>query len=337
MEARLAFVSLLLGASLAAGCARNVEVADASFGGGSRESFAVAAGGVGPAGAVASPDRFLQLAGKKPGGLGFVQNTPDTWGPFDVQVHTGFFDPEQIASPFGVRVCLEIDDVGFDVFYDVCATHDGVDWSVAAFKGAPFMAIPGTIEIDEAEIELRVEQVDDDVNFYARALGAMAWTPVSTTAFAAQTEPLKAAVGATGLSKGTAVGFDDIVYVSSGPPSAPAPAVAVAADANAALLAGYAAYRDLEGGTPDFVSAAANLGDAGDALDDAQAGAAGLPPSKDVSSAAKLLGKADKGLVKAQDQVADGSAAKALKTLEKAADALIEAALLLNPQPLPAP
>ena len=118
---------------------------------------------------------------------------------------------------------------------------------------------------------------------------------------------------------------------------APAPAVAVAADANAALLAGYAAYRDLEGGAPDFASAAANLGDAADALDDAQAGAGALPPSKDVSSATKLLGKADKGLVKAQDQVADENAEKALKTLEKAGDALIEAALLLNPQPLGGP
>ena len=337
MRARLVFGSFLLGAALAAGCATNVEVADASFGGGSRESFAVAATGVGPAGAASSPDRFLQLAGKKPGGLGFVQNTPDTWGPFDVQVHTGFFDPELIAMPAGVRVCLEIDDVGFDVFYDVCATHNGAVWSVSAFKGAPFTPIAGTIQLDADEIELRAEQTGGDVNFYARVFGAMAWTPVSTTAFAAQAEPLKAAVGATGLSKGTAVGFDDIVYTSSGPPSAPAPAVAVAADANAALLAGYAAYQDLEGGAPDFVSAAASLGDAEDALDDAQAGAAGLPPSKDVSSAAKLLGKADKGLAKAQDQVAAESAAKALKTLEKAADALIEAALLLNPQPLPAP
>lgn len=337
MQARLVLVSLLVGAALAAGCARNIDVADASFGGSSRESFAVVATGVGPAGVATSPDRFLQLAGKKPGGLGFVQNTPDTWGPFDISVHTGFFDPDQIALPVGVRVCLEIDDVGFDVFYDVCGTHDGVDWNVAAFKGAPLTPIAGTIEIAAAEIELRVEQTGGNVNFHARAFGAMAWTLVSTTPFAAQTEPLKAAVGATGLSKGTAVGFDDLVYVSSGPPSMPAPAVSVAADANAALLAGYAAYRDLEAGTLDFVSAAANLGVAEDALDDALAGAAGLPPSKDVSSAAKLLGKADKGLAKAQDQVADASAEKALKTLEKAADALIEAALLLNPQPLPAP
>jgi hypothetical protein len=41
--------------------------------------------------------------------------------------------------------------------------------------------------------------------------------------------------------------------------------------------------------------------------------------------------------VKAQDQVAGEDAAKALKTLEKGGDALVEAALLLNPQPLPAP
>jgi hypothetical protein len=337
MNARFLFAFLLAAAPLAAGCATNLDVADASFGSGSRESFAAVAGGLGPAGATPTPDRFVVLAGKKPGGLGFVQNTPDTWGPFDVQVHTGFFDAEQMAAPSGVRVCLEISDVGFDVFYDVCALHDGADWTVSAFKGAPFMAIAGSIDIDADEIELRAEQAGGNVNFYAREFGAMAWTSVSSTAFAAQTEPLKPSFGATGLGKGTAVGFDDLVYVSAGPPSAPAPAVAAAADVNAALLAGLAAHQDLEGGVPDFVSAAANLGDAEDALDDAQAGVAGLPPSKAVSRAAKFLGKADKALVKAQDQVAGEDAAKALKTLEKGGDALVEAALLLNPQPLPAP
>jgi hypothetical protein len=337
MNARLLFAFLLAGTVLGAACATNIDVADASFGSGSRESLAAVAGGVGPAGAAPTPDRFVVLAGKKPGGLGFVQNTPDTWGPFDVQVHTGFFDPEQIATPAGVRVCLEISDVGFDVFYDVCALHDGDDWTVQALKGPPAAFIAGTLDLDAAEIELRAEQVDDDVNFYARAFGSMTWTPVSTTAFAAQTEPLKPSFGATGLSKGTAVGFDDLVFASSGPPSAPAPEVDVAADVNAALLAGLAAHQDLEGGVPDFPSAAANLGDAEDALDDAQAGIAGLTPSKAVSSAAKFLGKADKALAKAQDQVADQNAAKALKTLEKGGDALVEAALLLNPQPFPEP
>jgi hypothetical protein len=335
MHARPVFVSLLFAASLAAGCATNVEKTDADFStaGFQAGPVVITGGGLPPA----PTDRKLLLAGKKPGGLGFVQNTPDTWGPFDVQVRTGFLDLEQMDAPAGVRVCLEIDNVGFSIFYDVCATHDGVDWTVAAFKGAPVTAIPGSIELDADEIELRAEQVGGDVNFFARVAGAMAWTPVSTTAFAAQTEPLKAAVGATGLSKGTAVGFDDLIYVSSGPPVAPAPAVAVAADANAALLAGYAAYRDLEGGLLDLASAATNLADAAAALDDALAGVAALPESKTVKSAAKLLGKADKGLAKAQDQVADGAAEKALKTLEKAAAALIEAALLLNPQPLGGP
>jgi hypothetical protein len=337
MDTRFLFASLLAAVSLGAACASNIDVADASFRSGSRSSLAAVAGGIGPAGAPPTPDRFVVLAGKKPGGLGFVQNTPDTWGPFDVSVHTGFFDPDQMAAPAGVRVCLEISDVGFDVFYDVCALHDGVDWAVSAFKGAPFMAIAGTIDIDADEIELRAEQVDDDVNFYARAFGSMTWESVSTTAFAAQTEPLKPSFGATGLSKGTAVGFDDLFYDSSGPPSAPAPAVAVAADVNAALLAGLDAHRALEGGVPDFVDAAAALFDAQDAVEDAQAGAAALPASKEVSKATQFLGKAAKALAKAQDQVADQDAEKALKTLEKGGDSLVEAALLLNPQPLPEP
>jgi hypothetical protein len=332
---RLVFASLLLALAIASGCA-TAEVADARIGSGEREGFAVVtAAGAGPLGGGPSPDLFLEIAGSKPGGLAFVQNTPDTWGPFDVQVHTGFFDPAQKASPNGVRVCLEIDNVGFSVYYDVCAQYNqgaGL-WQVFAFTHAG--ALAGSVNLPDDEIELRVEQVSDDVNFYTRAFGSGSWQPVSTTSFPAQTAPLKAAFGATGLSKGTAVGFDDAVYVSGPPLVAPSAAAAVAADVNAALLAGYTAFQEIEDG--NLGSAETDLGDAADALDDAQLGVAALPPSKAVSSAAKQIGKADKTLAKAQDQVAVGDGDKALKTLQKLARPLIEAALLLNPQPLPGP
>jgi hypothetical protein len=330
MHARLLFAFSVTALALCAACARNVDVADASFGTGTRGALATVAGGIGPAGGAPQIDRFVTLAGKKPGGLGFVQNTPDTWGPFDVSVQTGFFDADQMANPTNVRVCLEISDVGFDVFYDACATHNGTLWVVQGFRGAPFSAVAGTIQIDSDEVELRVEQETTDINFYARAPGD-AWTPVSTTPFAAQTAPLKPSFGATGLSKGTAVGFDNLLFTTSDPPSAPAPAVAAAADVNAALLAGYAAYRQLE--QPDFATAEVNLGQAQDAIDDAQAAIAALPASREVSSAAKFVNKAEKSLAKAQDQVADEDAVKAMKTLEKGGDSLVEAALLLNPQP----
>jgi hypothetical protein len=330
MSARLLFTFLLAAAAVGAGCARNIDVADASFGTRTRSNLAVVAGGIGPAGGPPLIDRFVTLAGKKPNGLGFVQNTPDTWGPFDVQIRTGFFDADDMENPTNVRVCLEIGDVGFDVFYDACATHNGMLWNVQGFRGAPFAPVTGTIQIDSDEVELRVEQEGTDVNFYARIPGN-AWTPVSTTAFTPQTAAFKPSFGATGLSKGTVVGFDNLLFTTSDPPSAPAPAVAVAADVNAALLAGYAAYRQLE--QPDFATAAVNLGQAQDAIDDAQAGLAGLPSSREVSSATKFVAKAEKALAKAQDQVADEAAEKAMKTLEKGGDSLVEAALLLNPQP----
>ena len=275
MQARLVFVSLLLGAALAAGCARNIEVATRASAGGTRGALRGRRGRHRSGRARAAVPRPLPpLAGKKPGGLGFVQNTPDTWGPFDVSVRTGFFDPDQMASPHDVRVCLEIDDVGFDVFYDVCATHNGSLWVVQGFRGAPFSAVAGTIQIDSDEIELRVEQRRANINFYARAPGD-AWTPVSTTPFAAQTAPLKPSFGATGLSKGTSVGFDDLVFTSQRPAERAGAGGRRSGRRNAALLAGYAAYRQLE--QPDFATADVNLGQAQDAIDDAQAAIAGLP------------------------------------------------------------
>jgi hypothetical protein len=332
----LVFVSALTGAA----CARpeHNELADASFGRGSRETVAVAAAGIGPLGAAPAKNRFLALSGRKklpamgpPTGQGFVQNTPDVWGPFDLQIHTGFFDPDLRASPNGVRACLEVDDVGFDVFYDVCAQwNQGAGlWQVFAFTHNG--ALAGSVNLAVDEVELRVEQVDDDVNFYTRAAGAGAWSPVATTTFPAQTEPLKFAFGATGLTKGTAVGFDDAVFVSGPPLVAPTGGPLVAADVNAAVLAAYEAFDALDGAGPDFGAADAALADAADALDAAQDGAAGLPSP----GAVKLLGKAEKSLLKAQQQVGDESAVKALKSLEKLAHPLTEAALLLNPQPFP--
>jgi len=340
---RIVALALLSGPLLASGCAQvaHNELADASFGRGERETFAVVT--TARAGSLAASlpkDRFLLIGGRKSAptlGQGFVQNTPDTWGPFDVQVHTGFLDPELKAVPGGVRVCLEVDDVGFDVFYDVCAQYNqgATLWQVFAFT--QLGALGGSVNLPNDEIELRIEQTSDDVNFYTRAFGAGSWTPVSTTTFPAQTEPLKFSFGATGLTKGTAAGFDDAVFSSSAPPVAPTGAVAVAADVNDAVLAAYAAFQDLDGAGPDFGSAGANLDASASALDAAQAGAAALPATSDNQDAAKLLGKAEKSLVKAQQQVDDQTADKALKTLEKLAHPLTEAALLLNPQPFPAP
>jgi hypothetical protein len=316
----------------------HAEVADASIGLGSREAVAVA---VAPQGAPVALDRFVALTGKKAAqpigpGFAFVQSTPDIWGPFDVSIHTGFLDAERTAQRAGVQTCLEIDDVGFDVFYDVCGAFDGVDWNVTAFKGKPRVNLAGLVEIDADEIELRAEQTGGNVNFYARAFGSMAWSPVATTAFPAQVEPLKVAFGATGLAKNTTVGFDRLVVPFSGPPSAPAPAVDVAADVNAALVSAYGAFEALDE-SPDFDDAGLDLDAAADAIDAAQAGAAGLPETKENKKAAKFIDKAEKSLVKALDQVADEDAAKALKTLQKVGGSLIEAALLLNPQPFPPP
>lgn len=56
-----------------------------------------------------------------------------------------------------------------------------------------------------------------------------------------------------------------------------------------------------------------------------------------MSNAAKRIGKAGKSLAKAQDQVAAQNGAKAMKSLEKVAPPLIEAAHFLNPQPLGSP
>ena len=185
-------------------------------------------------------------------------------------------------------------------------------WQVFAFTQAG--ALTGSRNIASNELELRIEQVDDDLNFYTRAFGSSTWPLVATTTFPAQTEPFKVGFGGVSLSKGTAVGFDD-VSVTSGPPGvAPTGGALVAVDVNAALLSAYQAHHALDAGLGDFGTAGGAVEDAQLAVSDAEDGVAGLPPSKETQAAAKLLAKADKSLAKAHDLVVDEQAAKAQKS-----------------------
>lgn len=340
MHARLALallVSLLLFASA---CANRefADVADARIAGGTRDAgLAVAAVGPAGGGAPAAPNRYVAISGRRDTpGSAFIQNTPDVWAPFDVQIQAGFFDPEEKAAPDGVRVCLEIDTVGFDVFYLACGQYHAGTSRWQAFAGTDAGTLPDSELISGDEIELRVEQTGDDVNFYARAPGDLLWTLIDSTSFPGQSEPLKISFGVEALTKGTEVGFDGLAATFEQPPMPPAGAAAVAADVNFALFATLGAQRSLEGtaGIADLATASGALEAAADALVDAQAGAAGLPESKATKGAAKRIGKAAKTLAKALAQVdEDQDAAKAAKTLEKAGRPLVEASLLLSPQP----
>jgi len=341
MQARLVLGSLLGAALGASACAtHHVELADASISGANRSTgLAVTARANAPAASVPT-DRYVEVSGRKAAptlGTGFVQTTPDIWAPYDVQIHAGFFDPTQKATPQGVRICLEIDDVGFDVFYVVCGQHIAATSTWQTFAGTNLGNVAGVQNIVSEEIELRIEQrlegMDEKIFFSARAAGAPDWIAISNTDYPEQLDPHKASFGASNITKGTAVGFDGLQATFSAPPVPPTGTVAVAADVNAALIASLDAQLALDAGLDDFATAGTALGVAEDALDDAQAVA--LPATKENQTAIKHMAKADKSLAKAQEQVVDQDSAKALKTLEKLGRSLIEAALLLNPQPFP--
>ena len=60
----------------------------------------------------------------------------------------------------------------------MCAQYNqgGGLWQVFAFTHVG--ALAGSVNVASDELELRVEQTGGDVNFYTRAFGAMAWSPV---------------------------------------------------------------------------------------------------------------------------------------------------------------
>ena len=333
MAPRRALVALTLACTAAAlGCA--TEQFYGYFKVGERSSSASAARGApGPV------DRFISVQGKKETkpGFVFVQLTPDVWAPFDVSLHTGLFDLGQTATANGTRVCLEIDNVGFTLYYDVCATWAAspAGWSVAAFTGAPTLNLPGSLFLGAAEIELRAETDATTLRFHARNWGSDTWEPVAQTPWPGQSGPLEASFGVAPILKGTLVGFDDPTFSSAPPPVAPTGAPAVAAAANDALLEGLGAFLLLDGPSPDFAGASTQLGEAADALGVAQTLLAALPQDKVAKKAARSFAKGGKKLGRAEEQVAEQDADGALENLGRAAAAVEKGVLLLVPQPFP--
>jgi hypothetical protein len=331
--------------ALASGCALEDRHA-ANIGVGSRET-AVAVAGVGGPRAPAPRDRYIAVRGKRKTlpppterqPAAFYQTTPDVFAPFDVSVHFGLFDPRQTATAGGVRACLEIDNVGFTVFFDVCGDYDEAQagWNLFAFIGLPVTALPGALFVPGPDAEVRIETDGTTLRFHGRAFGSSTWTQVSSTAYPTQTAPLKAALGASRIRKGTVVGFDDPSFVSAAAPGPLTPEQAIAADANAALLAGLQAFLALDGPSPDFTAAAAALDAADAALSDARIGVAVLPEGDARRKADKLLTKASAKLQEAEIEAAAGLADRALKDLGKAADRAEAGILVLVPQPFPSP
>ena len=319
--------------ALGAGCSKDERNASLDSLQRSRPEGALTSRGV-----PASRDRFIGARGRgktKPG-TAFIQLTPDVWSPFDVSIHTGLFDPAQMATADGTRTCLEIDNVGFTVFFDVCAAYGAAPdgWTVTAFTGAPLVNLPGSLFLAAPEIELRIESDDATLRFHGRVAGAGTWEPVAETPWPGQTGPLEVAFGVAPILKGTLVGFDDPSFASAAPPTPPTGAQAVAAGGNDALLEGLAAFLALDGASPDFALAATELTAAGSSLAGAQALLAALPPDGTTKKAGRELAKAAKKLAGAQQDVADQDADGATKNLGKAAVAVEKAVLRLVPQPL---
>lgn len=337
VSAALLLLGSLAGAAALAGCA--TEVASASLGVRSRDAALAAVAAGARAKAKGPRDRYVAIRGKKrmADGLAFVQTTPDVFAPFDVSIRFGLLDPSRSATADGVRACLEVDSVGFTVFYDVCADYDAGagGWSLFAFTGAPPISLPGTLFVPGAEGELRVETDGVTLRFHGRARGAPAWGDVASTPWPGQTEALKAAFGASRVRRGTEVGFDHPGFSSANAPGPLTPEREVAADGNAALLAGLAAFLALDGATPDFAAAATALASAQTSLVEARAGADALPDGTAARKARKKLAKAARQLDEAIAKVGEQDADRSLASLARAAAAAEAGILLLVPQPFP--
>jgi len=333
---RIALFALV--AALTAGCVRNWDRYGADY------KKGIVPGGGGQSRAAGGPqDRYLAIFGKRktlpppaePQPVAFYQSTPDVFAPFDVSVHFGFFDPAKMATADGVRACLEIDNVGFTVFFTVCGLYDAAQAGWTLFAGTHGGSLPGSLLVPGTHVEVRAETDGTTLRFHGRAYGSNTWEEVESTPFPPQTAPLKASFGVSSIRKGTEVGFDHPSFSAAPDPGMLTLERAITTDANAALLAGLAAALALDGASPDFSAAAASFGLADQKLGDALTKVASLAPGKTQRKAQKLLTKGRQKLLNAAAEAAASDADGALKQMLKAGGPLEAAILLLVPQPKP--
>ena len=328
-------VLLALAATLAAACVKNWDRQGADY------KKGVLPAGSGQARAAGGPqDRYLAIFGKRktlpppaePQPVAFYQSTPDVFAPFDVSLHFGLFDPAKLATADGVRACLEIDNVGFTVFFTVCGLYEEAQARWTVFAGTHQGSLPGSVLVAGTDVEVRVETDGTTLRFHGRPYGSNTWEEVASTAFPPQTAPLKASFGASSIRKGTEVGFDHPSFASAADPGMLTLERAITTDANAALLAGLAAALALDGASPDFPSAAGSFDLADTKLGDALLKVASLAPGKTQRKAQKLFSKGRAKLLKAEAESAAGDADGALKQLLKAGGPIEAGVRLLVPQ-----
>lgn len=290
-----------------------------------------------------TPDTYLEFkgTGRIDPRFGFVRLGYQVRQPFDMSVAVGVFDPSQLADADGQRACMEIDEppsTAALVFAVICADYfaslGGFDVSFFHNLDGPTVSGP-TVFVPGSWADLRIAGDGAALTFSTRGTGQTAWTDVGSTPYTRNPGVLPS-VGVNFLSPGGVMNFTN-PFLSNAPSSPASPEEFVYEELMYAEEALFFACLAIELGDPfgalaELAGAAAHLS-AASAEINSQLLARGVGPvdPKELTKAAKNVGKALGKAEKAQAQLDAGKLKPAGKQINKAIKSADKAALSFQP------
>jgi hypothetical protein len=248
-------------------------------------------------------DYFARLQAQREGGRTFgIAPFVIHPGPFSFQGVGGVSDPALIGPSTDGIACFELFERSFFTdpahTVDLCGRYSSGGYQAFNSENDEFRFYPAAYVL-----EFRVEYDGTDLSYLTRPVGAPAWDLVTTIPFAWD-DWLIPSVGAFNLHK---KGVYDITAFdwTTTPPVDPTAEELAGWHIQEAYRFDFTAWRKLEGATPDFTGATADLGLARDQLALALAQLPDYVDAKIGKQTARYVIRADKRLEKAQREAFD--------------------------------
>jgi hypothetical protein len=235
-------------------------------------------------------------------------------GAFEITYQVGLFDPGHVTESTDAIGCLELfeyQDFGDPAHtVDLCGRYTTGGYQVFDSENSDQRFYAGALRL-----EARVSYDGASLSYETRLPGTVTWDAVTSFAYT-PVDPLLLSLGATNLYKKGSIGFDDFAITTTVPAASTTEGM-VGWHIQEAFHQEGGALRNLDGASPDFTTAAADLASCRSELQLGIAASAGLD-LKLGKQVIRYLGRADRKLERAEQEVAGQDAEGAWKQTQKA-------------------
>jgi hypothetical protein len=235
-------------------------------------------------------------------------------GAFEITYQVGLFDPGHVAESTDAIGCLELfeyqnfGDPAHTV--DLCGRYTAGGYQVFDSENSDQRFYAGALRL-----EARISYDGANLSYETRLPGTVSWDAVTSFSYA-PLDPLLASLGGTSLYKKGSIGFDDFAITTTMPTDTTFEG-AVGWHIQEAFHQEGSALRSLDGASPDFTTAAADLTASRSEIQ-LGIGASASLDLKLGKQVIRYLGRADRKLERAQQEVSSQDAEGAWKQTQKA-------------------